>query len=94
MSTMSDLNSVLMGAVAMASFVATMFFLRFWRQTRDTLFLLFAIAFGVDAVTRFVLGLIHPTSEAEPLFFMARLATFALIAVGIVLKNRPGKGNR
>ena len=39
------LNAVLMGAVAMASFVAMLFFLRFWRQTRDSLFLLFAIAF-------------------------------------------------
>ena len=45
---MDDASSVLMGAVAMASFVATIFFLRFWRQTRDSLFLLFAIAFGAD----------------------------------------------
>jgi hypothetical protein len=83
-----------MGAVAMASFVATVFFLRFWRQTRDTLFLLFAIAFGVDAVTRFVLGLVHPSDEAEPLFYMARLATFMLIAAGIALKNRPDRSGR
>jgi uncharacterized membrane protein HdeD (DUF308 family) len=88
---MSEATSVLMGAVAMASFVATVFFLRFWRQTRDSLFLLFAIAFGVDAVTRFILGLVHPSDEAEPLLYMARFATFALIAVGIVLKNRPGR---
>lgn len=87
-------SSVLMGAVAMASFVATMFFLRFWQKTRDSLFLLFAVAFGVDAVSRFVLGLVHPTDEAEPLFYMARLTTFILIAVGIVLKNRPKAPNR
>ena len=90
MSNMSNASSVLMGAVAMASFVATTFFLRFWKQTRDSLFLLFAIAFGVDAVTRFVLGLVHPTDEAEPLFYTARFVTFTLIIVGIVLKNRPG----
>jgi uncharacterized membrane protein HdeD (DUF308 family) len=94
MNMMSDAGAVLMGAVAMASFVATIFFLRFWRQTRDSLFLLFAIAFGVDAVTRFVLGLAHPTDETEPLFYMARFVTFALIAVGIVLKNRPGRSSR
>jgi hypothetical protein len=91
MNVMSDAGSVLMGAVAMASFVATIFFLRFWRQTGDSLFLLFAIAFGVDAATRFVLGLVHPSDEAEPLFYMGRFATFALIAVGIVLKNRPDR---
>ena len=88
---MSGASSVLMGAVAMASFVATVFFLRFWRQTRDSLFLLFAIAFGVDALTRFTLGLVNPSNEAEPLFYMCRLATFALIAAGIVLKNRPSR---
>jgi uncharacterized membrane protein HdeD (DUF308 family) len=94
MNIMNNASSVLMGAVAMASFVAMMFFLRFWQQTRDILFLLFAIAFGVDAATRFVLGLVHPTDEAEPLFYTARFATFLLIVVGIVLKNRPDRGPR
>jgi uncharacterized membrane protein HdeD (DUF308 family) len=94
MNIMSNVGSVLMGAVAMASFVATVFFLRFWRQTRDVLFLLFAIAFGVDAMTRFILGLIHPTDETEPLFYAARFITFMLIAVGIILKNRPERGKR
>jgi uncharacterized membrane protein HdeD (DUF308 family) len=87
----NSLTAVLMGAVAMASFVAMLFFLRFWRQTRDTFFLLFALAFGVDAVTRFVLGLMHISQEAEPLFYLARLLTFALIIAAIVQKNRPGK---
>jgi uncharacterized membrane protein HdeD (DUF308 family) len=87
----SSLTAVLMGAVAMASFVAMLFFLRFWRQTRDAFFLLFALAFGVDAVTRFVLGLMHISQEAEPLFYLARLLTFALIIAAIVQKNRPGK---
>jgi Family of unknown function (DUF5985) len=94
MNPMSEASSVLMGAVAMASFVATVFFLRFWRQTRDGLFLLFAIAFGVDALTRFMLGLVHPSDETEPLFYMGRFATFALIAVGIVLKNRPNRSKQ
>ena len=48
-------SSVLLGAVAMASLVAALFFLRFWRQTRDSFFLLFSIAFGVDAATRLAL---------------------------------------
>jgi uncharacterized membrane protein HdeD (DUF308 family) len=87
----NSLTAVLMGAVAMASFVAMLFFLRFWRQTRDTFFLLFALAFGVDAVTRFVLGLMHISQEAEPLFYLARLLTFALIIAAIVQKNRHGK---
>jgi uncharacterized membrane protein HdeD (DUF308 family) len=88
-----NLNVVLMGAVAMASFVAMMFFLRFWRQTRDAFFLLFALAFSVDAVTRFVLGLMQVSQEAEPLFYLARLLTFALIIAAIIHKNRPDSGD-
>ena len=83
------LNSVLLGAVAMASFVAALFFLRFWQQTKDRFFLLFAIAFAFDAITRFVLGTVQPSSEAEPLFYLARLLTFVLIIAAIADKNRP-----
>jgi uncharacterized membrane protein HdeD (DUF308 family) len=84
------LNAVLSGTVAMASLVAALFFLRFWRQTLDTFFLLFAIAFGLDAASRFVLGLDHISNETEPLYFIPRLVTFGLIIVAIVQKNRPG----
>ena len=86
-----DLHSLLLGAAAMASLLAALFFLKFWRQTRDGLFLLFAIAFGVDAAMRLLLGLSHITAEQEPFFYMARLATFGLIIVAIVQKNRPRK---
>ena len=57
----------------MASFVVTLFFLQFWRQTRDKFFLLFAIGFALDAVTRFALALVHPSDETEPLFYVSRL---------------------
>jgi hypothetical protein len=89
-----DLNSLLLGATAMASLVAALFFLKFWRQTRDGLFLLFAIAFGVDATMRLLLGISNVTSEEEPFFYMARLLTFGLIIVAIVQKNRLAKPSR
>ena len=77
------MNSVLLGAIAMASSVAALFFLRFWRQTRDTLFLLFALAFAVDAITRVTLAVATIPDEHEPFFYMARLVTFALILIAI-----------
>ena len=92
--THSDLYPVLMGAVAMASFVASLFFLRFWRGTHDLLFFFFAIAFAVDALTRVALALNHPTDENEPLYYLARLITFGLIVIAILHKNRPAKSNR
>lgn len=87
-------GSLLMGAVAMASFVAMLFFLRYWRQTRDGFFLLFAISFGLDAATRAVLGLWHLSEEAEPLAYLARLVTFGLIIAAIVRKNWPARVDR
>jgi hypothetical protein len=85
----NTLNATLMGAVAMASFVAALFFFRFWRQTGDRFFLLFAIAFVFDAGTRLVLGTATLSNEAEPLIYVARLLTFGLILVAIADKNRP-----
>jgi len=83
-------NALILGAVAMASSIAALFFLRFWRKTRDPLFLLFALAFVVDALTRIALGLGSVASEHESLVYLARLVTFALILAAIVHKNRRG----
>ena len=89
-----SLNTVLTGAVAMASFVAMLFFLKYWRRTGDSFFLLFAVAFGIDAVSRLVLGVASISDESEPLYYLPRLVSFSLIIVAIVLKNRPGSQNR
>ena len=88
------LDHLLAGAVAMTSLIASLFFLRFWRDTRDSFFILFATAFALDAATRCVLGLFPISDEAAPLFYLARLVTFALIIIAIVQKNRPGKRTR
>jgi uncharacterized membrane protein HdeD (DUF308 family) len=85
------MNAVLAGSVAMASLVAALFFLRFWRQTRDSFFMLFSLAFAVDAVARFSLAVSHVSDENEPLYYLPRLVTFALIIVAIIGKNRPSK---
>ena len=85
----TDLYPMMMGAVAMASLVATLFFLRFWSQTRDPLFLFFAAAFALDAITRVALAVSHPGDELEPFYYLARLVTFGLIIAGIIQKNRP-----
>ncbi len=82
------MTSVILGAVAMASLVASLFFIRFWRQTRDRFFLFFAIAFGVDAVSRTILALGDISKEHEPFFYLARLVTFGLIIIAIIDKNR------
>ena len=44
------MQPIVLGALAMASAVAGLFFLRFWRETRDRLFAMFALAFWVLGV--------------------------------------------
>jgi hypothetical protein len=82
------MNTVMLGAIAMASLVAAAFFLRFWQQTRDPLFLFFCLAFAVEAVTRVFLATAEITAEGEPFFYLARLVAFALIIGAVVYKNR------
>lgn len=88
------MQEVLLGAVAMGSAVAALFFLRFWRQTRERLFLIFALAFLVDAVMRVVLAVTEVPNEQEPFFYLGRLLTFILIVVAIIDKNRGSGASR
>jgi hypothetical protein len=81
----------LLGAVAMASLVAAAFFWRFWRQTHDRFFMLFAAAFLLEAINRTTLAAVGSvTEEQEPLFYLVRLFSFVLILIAIVDKNLRG----
>jgi hypothetical protein len=84
--------SVIQGAVAMATVIAALFFLKFWTQTRDRFFILFSIAFAVDALTRTLIAFDQVPDEQEPLYYGARLITFGLILAAIVDKNRKRMG--
>lgn len=82
------MDQFIMGAIAMASFVAGLFFLRFWRRTGDRLFAIFAFAFWLLGLTR--VALVWNTSAAEnDLIYWVRLLAFASILVAIIDKNRP-----
>jgi hypothetical protein len=78
----------MLGICALASLLAGLFFLRFWRDTRDRFFLYFAVAFGIEAVNWTVIGLAAVSPEAMPYIYLARLFSFLLILGAIVDKNR------
>src|SRR5687767_8246573 len=78
---------MLLGAIAMASLVAGLFFLRFWRDTGDRLFLYFAISFLIEGVNRAALGLSGNPDEGRPFFYFVRLLSFIVILAAIVQKN-------
>lgn len=85
------LHLMLLGAIAMASFIAALFFLRFWRTTGDRFFLFFAIAFFSEGIVRCLLGLANYPSEWEPLIYLMRLFGFTVILFAIADKNRAKK---
>ena len=81
-------TAFLSGASCVAAAVIALFFLRFWRDTHDRLFLLFGLAFAVFAVNRLLLTLIDDDSEGATLVYVLRARAFAMIAAAIVDKNR------
>ena len=86
---MSTLDAVMSGAIAMAAALLGVFFLRFWRQTRDSFFLYFVACFWLEAVSRMaVVGLRYDTEDA-PLVYGVRLLSYGLIIVALWQKNRP-----
>jgi hypothetical protein len=85
---MSTLNAILLGAIAMASAMASLYFLRFWKSTRDRLFLFFSIAFLLETAQRVLFGLAAPVNEDAPEYFLLRLAAYGLIVFAVIDKNR------
>ncbi|MEO5815591.1 MAG: DUF5985 family protein [Gemmatimonadaceae bacterium] len=78
------LSGVLAGSYA----IAALFFLKFWRQTRDRLFAYFSAAFMLLVVQRVVLGMAVNARVDPAVYYLVRLTAFLLILVAIVEKNR------
>ncbi|HUP60226.1 MAG TPA: DUF5985 family protein [Thermoanaerobaculia bacterium] len=80
--------AVVSGMLVAGYLVAALFFARFWTQSRDRLFLLFAAAFGLLAIQRLALSVSGGPLEDQTLFYLLRLFAFAVIAFAIIDKNR------
>jgi hypothetical protein len=82
------ISAFLLGVIAMSSLTASVFFLRFWRDTRDSLFLAFGVAFLIEALNRTASLLLVQPNEGTPWIYIVRLFAFLLILEAIVNKNR------
>lgn len=82
------LVNFLSGATAFGFLVCGLFFLRFWRRTRDPLFMAFALAFALLGTGQAVLALANIPTEERGSLFLIRLSAFALILFAILRKNR------
>jgi hypothetical protein len=85
---MDRFEDFLMGVVAMGHFVAGLFFLRFWRTTRERLFVMFAIAFWVLGAIRLAMIWINDPIEHNHYLYWLRFVAYVLILLAIVDKNR------
>jgi len=85
------IRQVLWGALTMSAWVAGLFFLRFWRTSRDRVFLFLGIAFWILALNWLGLALIHRVEETRHYIFVLRLLAFVLIIVGVLDKNHRGR---
>jgi hypothetical protein len=75
------------GAVAMGFLIAAGFFFRFWRESRDRLFALFAVAFLLLCGNRVLLAVLHEEQENSIAPYVVRLLAFVIILAAIIDKN-------
>jgi hypothetical protein len=82
------MSTFLQGAVTMGCLLAGLFFLRFWRDSRDRLFVLFALAFWMLGISYVLLTFAPLSTDWRPDVFVTRLIAFCLILSAIADKNR------
>lgn len=88
MSVSVTLYDFLSGAVALGFATCALFFLRFWKRTREGLFLAFALAFLLFGVGQTVLAIGDIPTEERGSIYLIRLAAYLLILAAIYRENR------
>jgi hypothetical protein len=78
----------LLGVIVTASLAAGAYFLKFWRQTRDPLFLSFACAFLIEGINRTCFLFVESPESGSVVLYSVRLVSYLVILGGIAYKNR------
>lgn len=75
------------GGTGVGFLVISLFFLKFWRKTRDGLFLTFTAAFALLALVQIVPVLAQIPDESRSSVYLLRLIAFLLIIWAVLRKN-------
>lgn len=75
------------GVISLGFVTIALYFVKFWRKTRDGLFLAFAIAFVLLAVNQTLPILLNIPDENRSYIYLLRLAAFMLIIAAVLRKN-------
>lgn len=82
------MNDFLSGTLVALSLAIAAFQWRFWRTTKDRLFLFFSAAFLLFAATRCGLFMMSDDSETRTYFYLVRFVAFSAIIAAVIDKNR------
>lgn len=82
------IEGFLLGIIVTTMLVAGGYFLKFWLQTRDLLFLGFAAAFIIEGLNRTSFLFVDATQGDNPVIYSIRLLSYLLILTSIAYKNR------
>ena len=82
-----NLDNFLLGFIAACSLIAGFFFLRFYRSTRDPLFLAFLIFFVVQGCTNAAILELSQPNLGTPMIFLVRLLSVLVVLAAILWKN-------
>lgn len=88
------MNDFLQGIITVNFLAIGLFFFRFYKDTKDRLFLWFAISFFTMSINRFLLFETQAVLEERTWLFLIRLAAFLMIIIAIIDKNRPAKKDK
>jgi hypothetical protein len=88
------MNEFMTGAIAMGFAAAALFFFKFWRETHDRLFALFAASLLILSINRIALAVFAEQSEAGKYFYWIRFLAFAMILIAMLDKNRARSDSR
>jgi hypothetical protein len=89
---MGQMTDFIGGALTLGYLIAGLFFLRFWKVTRDRLFAVFSVSFWLLALNRLALTGLSVADENLPYVYLPRLLAFVLIIAAIADKNRLARG--
>lgn len=81
------IKGFLVGVIATSSIMAGIFFLKFWKRTRDFLFLAFSIAFIIEGLDRACVIMLAKPNEGSPWIYVVHLFAAVLLLVAILKKN-------
>jgi membrane-associated PAP2 superfamily phosphatase len=86
--TNHDVILFVSGLLSAGYAIAALYFVKFWRQSRDRLFAFFGAAFVLLLLQRLALALLPDLFADSDWYYVVRLLAFALILFAIIDKNR------